>query len=217
MMSVRPIEQRDILYFLTRNELFPFFTQTRLIALLKELNAASADNVGKVIKGQLKKVNMSNITSETFYKKVFEDEFEIFFKNEKYNEEQKEDYKNKILQKYIDFVKKRKVCFTDCEGTREDTIESYMIRMFDEGLNKGSSAAVKAKPNPDKEKNIDINNCYSIESTNVFLEPLFIGREDLMTQMQKKMRDNSCVVLRGIGGIGKTQLALQYVKKHRKD
>ena len=51
--------------------------------------------------------------------------------------------------------------------------------------------------------------------------PLFTGRESYLEMMQTKLLDPSpkkykhCLALHGLGGIGKTQIAIEYVHRHR--
>jgi hypothetical protein len=48
----------------------------------------------------------------------------------------------------------------------------------------------------------------------------FVGREEELAQIHERLQHASSrriVVLHGLGGIGKTQLAVEYAKRHRKD
>lgn len=47
---------------------------------------------------------------------------------------------------------------------------------------------------------------------------IFCGRDEILKDIQQHFADGECVLfLTGIGGIGKTQIAKQYAKKHKKD
>src|SRR5690606_5341207 len=51
--------------------------------------------------------------------------------------------------------------------------------------------------------------------------PNFIGREDLLAQLHERMRAGTTAVLpqalHGMGGVGKSQLAVEYVYRHQSE
>ena len=44
--------------------------------------------------------------------------------------------------------------------------------------------------------------------------PFFTGRERVLTQLQEALAERGRAALRDLGGIGKTQTALEYVHRH---
>ena len=66
---------------------------------------------------------------------------------------------------------------------------------------------------------ISTGNCKKLLSTpNVVPKSIFCGREDILQQIHTNFSNGERVLfLHGIGGIGKTQIAMQYIKRHRSD
>lgn len=57
-----------------------------------------------------------------------------------------------------------------------------------------------------------------ISSPNVIPKTIFYGRNDILSEIHSRFqREEHVLFLHGIGGIGKTQIAKQYAKKHKYD
>ena len=187
------IHQGDVFKFLTNKGCFPELNKSELIEVLSDLNVASNTHAGQVISGTYPGLYIyrSSIKPEVFYEAICK------------KSRLKPDYK--YLKKYKDSVRDAGATFDHCEGIKGDTLKSYLLRMFDEGLyNKPGVAKKPDEPRPNGVKEFIVSSD-------------FIGREELMGKIKERLNKDGYVVLHGIGGIGKTELVKKYTNSHKND
>jgi len=68
-----------------------------------------------------------------------------------------------------------------------------------------------------KEKNKASANTYKLQSGRVICSEIFYGRDDIINEIHKSFESRNVVFLRGMGGIGKSEIARQYAHKYSKD
>lgn len=66
-----------------------------------------------------------------------------------------------------------------------------------------------------KKDTLSIN--YQLKSTPIFSNPEFVGRENELNQIEEQLNQYDRVFLYGMGGIGKSEIAKVYAKKHKSD
>lgn len=107
------------------------------------------------------------------------------------------------LFKYVkDFVNENDFEFEGKENAKE--LKEYIVLMFTEGL------ANYRKPKEGKTK------AKNIRGQNISKNEYFIGRKEIVEEIHSVLLKDNVVVLRGIGGIGKTLIANAYACEYDK-
>lgn len=93
------------------------------------------------------------------------------------------------------------------------------VPTFDERVNELAKAIKKVIADESTDSYVSEAGIQTLVSTpNVLPKTVFCGRDDILSEIYEKYQDGERVLfLHGIGGIGKTQIAKQYAKQHKKD
>lgn len=122
--------------------------------------------------------------------------------------------KKATLANAQEFVRKNELYFEDWEGRPEDTFEAYMKRMFIWGLpnrdlhlpgpapSGGISGSQEQETSPAYLLHVDNPALYNID--------YFTGRDTLLHDLQRHLDQYGIAVLTGMGGIGKSSLAVEF-------
>ena len=232
-MAKRKIDQADILEILTLESEIPYLSKSGLREKLSEIMDENGEpkikclsHIGEII--HRKRKGLKNLDeTEMIYDEIFCTD---------YSEEELE----RALQTYKDFVKEHEIEFPDCAGRIDDTFEKYVKRMFLHGLANRETIGKDSKKlgilsgekhsdfsNSDfnfnesdengRKKNNNTEKIPEIVNTNLYPDKNFIGRDQYCEKIHSKIMDDKTVILYGIGGIGKTELAIYYAKLHEKE
>ncbi len=154
--------------------------------------------------------NETSIVSREVYCSVSQEKFiPILFEKDKSNKEYIPVYLSALL--YIDL----------CDGNLEG--EQY-IKLIRHIYNEPEYIKPPLGKKPDftkiKKETSSVSNCKSSIANlyNVPLKnPLFTGRSKKLEELEEKVENANIVILKGIAGVGKTQIVKEYIYAHQKN
>lgn len=201
------IAQGDIFRYLNQRsgDGNAYHTQEQIAEIFSEVFQVKVDKSGinRILKGK------DRGRTELDMKKI-----DVFFDALFPEVKQSGSTKKATLANAKEFVQKNELYFEDWEGTPEDTFETYIKRMFNWGLpNRDchipvSSHSTDTLGSQEQEARL----VYHLHADNPALYDIdyFTGRDSLLDNLQSHLDQYGIAVLTGMGGIGKSSLAVQF-------
>lgn len=194
---MRKITQGDIFTYLTRRGGTVYHTQEEIADILKKVFPVSPDKSSiNRIKNRKRKgyadLDLGQI--DEFYQMLFPKTLS-------------DDAMKVMLADAREFVRKNELIFDDHQGLAEDTFETYVKRMFTYALPNIDCGEDIFGPQEQKASPV-----YRLHSNRLASDRIdfFTGRDDLLEEIQKRLTQDRLVVLNGMGGIGKSTLAMRF-------
>lgn len=189
---MRKVAQRDIFCYLNRKGKAVYHTEEKIAeafnkAFITSLDKSAVNGIKKGKKPGRSGLKLENINE--FYRELFPKELS-------------NDAMDAMLADALEFVEQNGLDFDDWRGRPGDTFETYMKRMLTYAL-----------PNPNCNPQEQwVNPAYSLHSDSLAFcrVDFFTGREALLTEIQEHLDQDRLVVLTGMGGIGKSTLAMRF-------
>jgi len=97
----------------------------------------------------------------------------------------------------------------------KETPVSFIADCIIAGINRPFVSRKKGKANATPKAKFHLSD-YLIDYHYVSVNKVFLGREKELEKVHQLLQDEHCVLLQGIGGIGKSELAKQYGKQFKK-
>lgn len=147
------------------------------------------------------------------------EEIDAFFDALFHNMEQNSEAGKAMLANAKEFVQTNELYFDGWKGGSEDTFETYIKRMFRWGLQNrvlglpvtDSSGSISAPP----EQGITPSYPFHTDNPALYSIDCFTGRENLLSDLQGCLEQYGIAVLTGMGGIGKSALAMEFAIRNR--
>jgi len=198
---MRKIAQSDIFAYLTRRggNTAVYHTQDEVAWIVNDVFNVNPDksSISRIIHGKKRGYDLDLGKIDAFYQALFPDR----------TEEASSDAMKAMLTDVQEFVKKNGLVFDGCQGVAGDTFETYVKRMFTYAL-----------PNLDCEAEVSVpqeqeaSPTYPLRSDSLafYRIDFFTGRGDLLEEIRQRLDQDRLVVLNGMGGIGKSALAMRF-------
>lgn len=194
---MRKITQGDVFTYLTRRDGPVYHSQQDIADAVNEAFHFSADkpSISRIKNRQRKgyaNLNLGKI--DAFYQMLFPEKLS-------------DDAMKVMLADAREFVRKNELIFDGHQGTAEDTFETYVKRMFTYALpNIDCGVDISG---PQEQEAIPVYRLHSDRLASDHID-FFTGRDGLLEEIRKRLARDRLVVLNGMGGIGKSTLAMRF-------
>lgn len=157
---------------------------------------ADHSKINKIMNRKLQK-GYVNLDAQYIYEKFFEN------------------YEHKNLNNLKQYLTENNIDYKEFDVSETDDYKEFVMAMLNTGLRRNKTG--KSQKKKSKNNNHSVSICPVLHTQNISETDTkgFTGRKDLLNKISQKLNSDKTVVLKGIGGIGKTYLSKRFAFENK--